>query len=377
MICVLFVAPLSPPVTGQSVANDALLAFLRQKHDVISFAGGRDTLSRRWGVGYLLFLLRLITSILRNIRRCNVVYYNISESRLGNAKDLLVFLACLPWLKKFVLHLHGGMGILSLLGHGNTLTRAINAAVFRKVGAIVVLGPSFHSVFSELAPKQAVLHVPNFADDSFFLDQASIVQKFSCTNPLRVLFVSNMLPDKGYHELLSAFELLTEAQRNLVTVDFAGAFPRNAEKELFLQKISAYPQIRYRGFVSGREKIELFACSHVFALPTYYAYEGQPIAILEGYASGCFVLTTNHSGILDIFEDGLNGKLVEKRSAASLAEALQELVRHRGILREVALHNMSVASVKYRKLRFTKQLEEILLTVANSLSRTKSDSPLR
>jgi glycosyltransferase involved in cell wall biosynthesis len=53
--------------------------------------------------------------------------------------------------------------------------------------------------------------------------------------------------------------------------------------------------------VDGPGKKNLFSEAHIFCLPTYYPYEGQPIAILEAFASGCVVITTNHSGISDFF----------------------------------------------------------------------------
>ena len=71
--------------------------------------------------------------------------------------------------------------------------------------------------------------------------------------------------------------------------------------------------------MTGEKKRRLFAEAHVFCLPTYYSYyEGQPISILEAYASGCVVITTDHGGICDIFKDKINGFRVEKRSCLSI-----------------------------------------------------------
>lgn len=54
-------------------------------------------------------------------------------------------------------------------------------------------------------------------------------------------------------------------------------------------------------------KLDLFVESHVFVLPTYYLFEGQPIGIIEAYAAGCVVVTTRHSNICDIFSGSING----------------------------------------------------------------------
>ena len=62
--------------------------------------------------------------------------------------------------------------------------------------------------------------------------------------------------------------------------------------------------------VEGEEKRNLLKQSHIFCLPTFHKFEGQPISILEAYASGCIVLTTANGGINEIFKNGTNGFLV-------------------------------------------------------------------
>ena len=51
---------------------------------------------------------------------------------------------------------------------------------------------------------------------------------------------------------------------------------------------------------SSNEKIRIFQESDIFALPTWYPLEGQPVAIIEAMAAGLPVLTTRHATITDI-----------------------------------------------------------------------------
>ena len=51
----------------------------------------------------------------------------------------------------------------------------------------------------------------------------------------------------------------------------------------------------------------------VFMLPTRYPNEGQPISILEAMGNGMTIITTNHAGIPDIVEDGVNGFVIDKK----------------------------------------------------------------
>lgn len=45
---------------------------------------------------------------------------------------------------------------------------------------------------------------------------------------------------------------------------------------------------------------------------TRYPNEGQPISILEAMGNGMMIVTTDHAGIPDIVEDGVNGIIAQK-----------------------------------------------------------------
>jgi glycosyltransferase involved in cell wall biosynthesis len=145
-----------------------------------------------------------------------------------------------------------------------------------------------------------------------------------------------------------------------VFVSFAGRFQSADQERSFLRRIEGMPNVRYCGVVAGERKRNLLAEAHVLCLPTYYAYEGQPISILEGYAAGCAVITTNHSGIGDVFVDGVNGYLVEKKSADSLRSALEKALRRPAELHAFAKANHAAALSKYRAERYTADLLNIL-----------------
>jgi glycosyltransferase involved in cell wall biosynthesis len=98
----------------------------------------------------------------------------------------------------------------------------------------------------------------------------------------------------------------------------------------------------------------------VFCLPTYYPYEGQPISILEAYATGCVVVTTEHSGIPEVFTDGVNGFAVKPRSADSVRQALELIARDPRRLVEIAVANRNVAHERYRTGAYLSALTAIL-----------------
>jgi glycosyltransferase involved in cell wall biosynthesis len=359
---VLFIAPLPDPVTGQSLACRVFLDALEKDHrvDVININKASLKSGAAGGTfGRAMEVLGFAWQAWRRARRADLIYFTISESVAGNLKDLLIYAVCAGRLDRMVIHLHGGAGMRVLM-HDRPLLAAVNRFFLRRLGAIVLLGERHLDILRDLPSRQHIHLVPNFAQDPFFLAPHAIEAKFRQTAPLKLLYLSNLIPGKGYLELLAAYESLQFEEQSRLQMDFAGAFENPQDEADFRARIARLPGVRYHGVVGGANKARLLAEAHVFCLPTYYPYEGQPISILEAFASGCAVITTDHSGIFDVFEPGQSGIAVAKRSVPSIAQALvQCLTDTPGLLRH-ALHNRRQADERFRVATYNFRLVSLL-----------------
>lgn len=358
---ILFVGPLPDPITGQSLACQVLVDELRRHYRVevvnLSKDGFRQGMSsfRR-----VLDILSIAYRVWRLLRSVDVMYFTVSESYAGNAKDLLIYLVCLSQLPRMMIHLHGGAGMREIMRRSHPLWQWLNRFFLRRIGSVVILGPRHAPIFAGAVPAERLHVVPNFAQDELFTNEVAIDAKFGAGPPLRLLFLSNLLPGKGHRELVASLDLLDESTRAQLQVDIAGGFETEHQKAEFLASLRGRPNVNYHGTVRGEAKRRLFAQAHLFCLPTYYPYEGQPISILEAYASGCAVITTDHSGILDVFDDGINGYCVEMRSAESLAQAIRRAAVDPAAVRAMARANLRIASECYRTGHYTATLMRLL-----------------
>ncbi|MGH9421074.1 MAG: glycosyltransferase, partial [Thermoanaerobaculia bacterium] len=291
--------------------------------------------------------------------RSEAVYFTIAQSVAGNLRDVLLYFVCLPKLKRMAIHLHGGAAMSRLLSSAHPWLKLLNGFFLRRVGAVIVLGERLAPIYNGIVAPERIFRVGNFAEDQLFRSRAEVDAKFVSARPLRLLFLSNLLPGKGHRELVGAIRLLPANVRDAVTIDFAGGFETTQDETDFRASLVGLPCLFFRGSVSGVDKVELFGRAHLFCLPTYYPYEGQPISILEAYASGCAVLTTDHGGIFDTFTPEANGFCVEKRSAASIAAAIERAVRDPEVVRTMALRNLATAE----RFRVSRYNEEILAIV--------------
>ncbi|MEQ8763927.1 MAG: glycosyltransferase family 4 protein [Planctomycetota bacterium] len=339
---ILFIAPLPPPVTGQAIAGQALLDGLRTTHDaqVIDLMKGHH----RQGFTSLNHALKVLGFVWRSWRAApgrDVIYLSLSQSIAGNLKDCAILWALGRHRERTVLHLHGG-GIRRTVYDRSRLLRFLNARLLRSVRRVVVLGASLHAVFEGLVERDRIVSVPNFAANELFLSRQEIAAKVLSDGPLEVLYLSTLFESKGYDVLVDAAERIERVRPGELRLTIAGSFVDEAQERRVRPRLDAIPNIQYCGVLDGDARREALARSHVLCLPTRYPYEGQPLCILEAYASGCAVLTTDQGGIRDIFEPGVNGLEVE-RTAESVERALLECLDDRVRVAGFARANRDIA----------------------------------
>ncbi len=306
--------------------------------------------------------VRAVLSVLRRVRAAregiDVAYLTIAESIAGNLKDLLIFWLLRGKAGRIVLHLHGGSFRVAVLERSRLL-RKWNEAFLSQVDKIVITGHSHKEIFRDIVAPQRLDVVPNFALPQLFSTPNDIRRKFADIARVRLLYVSGMVPGKGYVRLLDAYLTLPPAIRARLRLDFAGRFDDPKEQQAFEARIAASEDISYHGVVDGERKRQLFAEAHVFCLPTGYL-EGQPLTILEAYASGCVVLTTPQPGILDVFVPGVNGQLISTEDSALLKKHLMAIAEHPERSLPVALGNFDEAEKNYRASTFRERMIRIL-----------------
>lgn len=144
-----------------------------------------------------------------------------------------------------------------------------------------------------------------------------------------LLFFSNLIPTKGYLDVLHAVHLL-HVEGVSVHADFVGRWQSDAEQAEFLEYVTQHQldtAVTAHGGVQDRARIKQFYLdADVFLLPSYYPTEAQPLSIVEALNAGTPVVTTRHAGIPNMVRETEQEALfVPPRSPESIAKALHEL----------------------------------------------------
>ncbi|MCB9794208.1 MAG: glycosyltransferase family 4 protein [Alphaproteobacteria bacterium] len=138
-----------------------------------------------------------------------------------------------------------------------------------------------------------------------------------------VLFMGYVGDRKGTFDLVEAWPRVLEAvPQARLRIGGDGELERLREQ---VARLGLEASVEVLGWVTGDQRLGLFADAHVYCLPSYA--EGQPVSVLEAMASGLAVVSTDVDGIPDAIVEGETGLMVTPGDTAALAQALIALLQ--------------------------------------------------
>ena len=301
--------------------------------------------------------------------KADLFYFTISQTKGGNLRDLVIFKLLELQHKKGLIHLHGGYYRQLVDNDMSGWQRKANYKAIKKLSGAIVLSKSLKKIFEGMIAEDKIFVVENCVDDQYLLTDQEIAEKLNALENekvIHVLWLSNFIRSKGYPFVLEMAK--TEKERvdaggeKRFHFDFAGKFFEESEKEYFenyIKENELGEYVTYHGVVSGEKKRELLKKCYIFALPTRYPNEGQPISILEAMGNGMFIITTDHAGIPDIVEDGVNGIVMKnKEENNALVERLLEVNVNQ--LESIIKNNREYCKKRFSEKNYIQNMGKVL-----------------
>lgn len=307
--------------------------------------------------------------------KADLFYFTISQTKGGNLRDLVIFKLLELQHKKCLIHLHGGYYRQLVDNDMAGWQRKANYKAIKKLSGVIVLSNSLKKIFEGMIAEDRIFVVENCVDDQYLLTDQEIEEKLKVLENekvLHVLWLSNFIRSKGYPFVLE----MAKAEKERVDAggekrfyfDFAGKFFEESEKEYFenyIRQNDLGEYVTYHGVVGGERKRELLKKCSVFALPTRYPNEGQPISILEAMGDGMFIITTDHAGIPDIVEDGVNGIVMNDTvTGAGFYDLVYKLSND--IVKETALRNTRKVKYQFSEMEYLKNMEKVYIDITKN-----------
>ncbi len=155
-------------------------------------------------------------------------------------------------------------------------------------------------------------------------------------DPLRIVFLGNVMERKGLHTLLSA----VESQRSKVKVDVIGSLTTDStyakQMQEFVTVNSLSSIVTFHGSLNNEPLVEKLKHAHVLIVPS--SYEGFGIVYLEGMSFGLPAIGTTAGAAGEIIEHEKTGYLIEPNDSNALAAHISTLASNRELLAQLSLN---------------------------------------
>lgn len=164
-------------------------------------------------------------------------------------------------------------------------------------------------------------------------------QTVSNGETLNLLYVGAIQREKGIVELLEAIEKVKD--KIPVHLDICGKVNDGSINEFFEQKCQEMSSvIDCHGYVSGKEKSDIFSKADVLILPSYH--EGFPLVILEALATECAIIATPVGAIPEILNEN-NAFFVPVQDSKAIENAIQKIQSSTQILNDMKKENLALS----------------------------------
>jgi glycosyltransferase involved in cell wall biosynthesis len=193
-------------------------------------------------------------------------------------------------------------------------------------------------------------HVPNTCIS--FCDSSISSQK-NINGIIRILFFSNLLPEKGLMVLLEAIKNVSIKFQNF-ELNIYGSYYRAKEVKRYKRFISENnlsDKVFIKGPCFNEEKERVFYESDIFVFPSFFSEECFPLVILEAMQAGLAIISTNIGAISELIEDGINGIIIDPNNISQLYEKIKLLVINKK-LRKFIAGNARKNYIKYYSKKF-------------------------
>jgi len=180
-------------------------------------------------------------------------------------------------------------------------------------------------------PQEKVSIIPNAIDTHEYavdVDKEAVRKRHGVMpHEKLVVFIGRLVPQKGVEYLIRAVPLIV---RNHGETKFliAGDGWSRSNLESVATATGYGDKIRFLGFISDSERIELLKIADVLVIPSIYEPFG--IVALEGMTAGVPVVASNVGGLSEIIEHDRTGMLAYSENPESFAWCVNKVLSDHG-----------------------------------------------
>lgn len=221
--------------------------------------------------------------------------------------------------------------------------------------ATVVVSRRLQTYYHEHYGRSAT-YIPNGASQVNRIPPDEI-KKYGLAGNDYILFASRLVPEKGCHYLLEAFQKLDTPLKLVIAGD------DNTDREYIkLLKKLAPPNVIFTGFVKGKLLEELLSNAYLYVLPS--EIEGLSVGLIEAMNYQNCVLVSDISENLEVI--GNAGMTFKNKSVADLMEKMTYIVNNPKYVEEQRHASYQSIQSQYNWEEVADQYEQLYTSIQRS-----------
>ncbi len=337
---VLYVMHLPPPVHGASMVGQYIKGsrLLQNRFDgeYINMTAAADLNDiGHFGIKKIVNYAKMLCKIRKTIKtgKPNVIYITPNSAGKAFYKDFITVSLIKYWIRnlpsnntKILVHYHNkGVREFSKSRFNDWLYRRFFSGLH-----VLLLGDSLYEDVEKYVPTNRLSFcgngIPELSeeDDNIVCENLRRKSEEKTNKPIKILFLSNMMEDKGVWALVDACKILKD-KGILFECTFVGGW-KDITEDMFNQRISKLglqSELKAVGPKYGKNKEAYWLDADVFVAPSYN--ECFPLVLLEAMQHALPCISTNEGAIPDIIDNEETGYIVNKKDSCHLAAKIEEI----------------------------------------------------
>ena len=178
--------------------------------------------------------------------------------------------------------------------------------------------------------------------------------------------VTRLHDSKGNSYLVDAARLVLD-RKPTAKFFLVGEGPLREPLEAQARQLGLGNRFIFVGF--ARDVARVLSAFDLSVFPSLW--EGTPLTAFEALASGKPIVATDADGLLDILTDGRDARIVPKRNASALADAIVDLIEDSGERARLAAA-ARVTAQRYDITAFVRKMEQLYVLLCDASRATKA-----
>lgn len=193
-------------------------------------------------------------------------------------------------------------------------------------------------------------HKMIYCDNGFDIHPFSGITK-KPSNKIRFGYIGTLIPSKGLHVLLEAFNGMNTEHAELRIHGYYSSFHLGFEDyPETLKTLCTKNNVYWGGKYDNAEVAKLLSEIDVLVVPSIW-YENSPLTIHEAFLAGVPVITANIGGMAELVNDEVNGLHFQVGNPEDLARQMQRVIEDPALISTLKPNGSSVTPIEHHALR--------------------------